>query len=222
MLPFGDDAFFAVFRAYNTAIWPMHILAYGLGAIAVGSTLRPNPTSDRIISGIVAALWAWTGVAYHWMFFSSINPIARLFAILFVIQAGLLVYEGIVRKRLAFGWRGGVTAPLGLFFIAYAAILYPLLGAWTGHVYRDAPTFGLTPCPLTIFTFGLLLLSGGRVPKLLLAIPLLWSVVGGSAAFLLGFKPDWMLPISGVTTAALLYARERASSPTRPSRSRKM
>jgi hypothetical protein len=214
VLPFDDDAFFAVFRAYNTAIWPTQILAYVLGAIAVGLTLRPNPTSDRIISGIIAAQWAWTGIAYHWALFSSINPIAHLFAILFVIQAGLLAYEGMVRKRLAFGWRGGIAAPAGLFFIAYAATLYPLFGGWTGHVYPDAPTFGLTPCPLTIFTFGLLLLTSSRTPKLLLTIPLLWSAVGGSAAFLLGFKPDWMLPISGVTTAALLSARERASSTT--------
>jgi hypothetical protein len=57
VLPFDGDAFFAVLRACNTAIRPTQILAYALGGIAVGLTLRPNSTSDRIIAGIIAAQW---------------------------------------------------------------------------------------------------------------------------------------------------------------------
>ena len=44
---------------------------------------------------------------------------------------------------------------------------------WSGHVYPAAPMFGVTPCPLVIFTFGMLLLSRERAPWPLLVIPAL-------------------------------------------------
>jgi hypothetical protein len=72
-----------------------------------------------------------------------------------------------------------------------------------GHGYPQAPTFGLTPCPLVVFTFGILGLSRDRAPWLLFAAPLVWSLIGGSAAFLLSVEPDWALPLSAVATLAL-------------------
>jgi hypothetical protein len=42
------------------------------------------------------------------------------------------------------------------------------------------------------------------VPRRLLAIPLLWSLIGGSAAFLLGVPQDWLLLFSGVVTVLVL------------------
>jgi hypothetical protein len=57
--------------------------------------------------------------------------------------------------------------------------------------------FGITPCPVTLFTLGLLLLTTAPVPAWLLVIPLLWAQVGGSAAFLLDIPQDWLLLFSG-------------------------
>ena len=59
-----------------------------------------------------------------------------------------------------------------LLLVAYAAVLYPLLGQWSGHVYPAQPTFGITPCPVTLFTFGALLLTSAPLPRWLLIIPL--------------------------------------------------
>ena len=64
--------------------------------------------------------------------------------------------------------------------------------------------FGIAPCPVTVFTFGLLLLTTEWVPRRLLVIPVVWSVIGGSAAFLLAIPQDWPLLVSGVTVLALL------------------
>ena len=41
--------------------------------------------------------------------------------------------------------------------------------------------FGVTPCPVTIFTFGLFLLTVRRFSYWLLIIPFVWSLIGGSA-----------------------------------------
>jgi len=92
--------------------------------------------------------------------------------------------------------------------MGYAIVLYPVLLIWSGHVYPAAPTFGVTPCPLTIFTFGMLLLLQD-LRWSTLVVPLGWSVIGGSAAFLLGVYPDLMLPVAGVATASVHLLQRR-------------
>ena len=77
----------------------------------------------------------------------------------------------------------------------------------------ELPMFGVTPCPVTIFTFGMLLLTRQPVPRLLLAIPGLWSLVGGSAAMLLRVPQDWLLLVSGAIAVALLIRRDRRLAP---------
>jgi hypothetical protein len=86
-------------------------------------------------------------------------------------------------------------------------IVYPLLGLYAGHGYPRVPMFGITPCPLVLFTFGTLLLAS-RVPGWLLFVPAAWSLVGGSAAFLLGVPQDWPLLFSGLAAVPLLRRRQ--------------
>ena len=108
-----------------------------------------------MIAGILAAMWLWTGIAYHALFFSEINKAAYLFAALFVIQGGYLIHAGVYCGRIQFGVRSGPASWVGMALIAYAAIVYPLISIATGHPYPAMPVFGVTPCPVTIFTFGL-------------------------------------------------------------------
>jgi len=83
-----------------------------------------------------------------------------------------------------------------------------------GHVYPLAPTFGL-PCPTTIFTFGILLMSVGRLPYVILIIPVLWSVIGSFAIVSFGIKEDAGLLVAGLfTTAALIYKGKTSSTKT--------
>jgi hypothetical protein len=76
--------------------------------------------------------------------------------------------------------------------------------------------FGVTPCPVTIFSFGLLLLAIKPLPRLALVIPLLWSLIGGSAAVLLGIPQDWLLLVSGPMTWLIVLSerRERFIAPS--------
>jgi hypothetical protein len=73
------------------------------------------------------------------------------------------------------------------------------------------PVFGVTPCPVTIFTFGLLLWTERPVPRLLLVIPFLWSLVGVSAAISLDRGEDLGLVVAALLgTALLLWRNHRA------------
>ena len=209
MLPFTSEQFRAVFVDYNNSIWPVQVAAYLLGGVAVALLLRKRRQGDRVIAGILAMMWLWTGVGYHLLSFSSINKAAYIFAVLFIFHGCYLLYAGVYRSQIGFGIRPGLPAAIGGAFVAYAAIIYPVIGAATGHAYPEMPMFGVTPCPVVIFTFGLLLLTIRPVPRWLLVVPFIWSLIGGSAAFLLQVPQDWLLLVSGAITVPLLVFRDR-------------
>lgn len=96
--------------------------------------------------------------------------------------------------------------------LRHGDLIYPLLGWIAGHGWPRAPLLGVAPCPTTIFTLGILLLAAGRVPVHVLVIPVLWSLVGGSAAWLLGVTEALALPVAGLGACALLLCQNRRTS----------
>ncbi len=209
---------------YNEAVWPVQVLAYGLALLMLDFVVWPSPQKTRLVAGGLAAMWLWTGVAYHAMYFSTISAAAWGFGALFLIQGLLFIEAGVLRRQLAFGLAEGWTGWLGwlgLALVAYSSLVYPLLGQTLGRGYPAMPTFGITPCPVTLFTFGLFLLTTAPIPRRLLVIPVVWSLIGGSAAFKLDIPQDWPLFASGLTVIALLWrdaARRRAESEPRTGR----
>lgn len=59
------------------------------------------------------------------------------------------------------------------------------------------PTFGL-PCPPTIFTVGLLMFLERPCPRRVVLVPIVWSIVGVQAAFLLGVAQNLALGVAAV------------------------
>jgi hypothetical protein len=214
VLPFTQQQFFAVFAGYNLGIWPVQIAAYLLGVVAVVALLHPSRTADRIVAAVLAAMWLWTGIAYHALHFSRINTAAYAFGALFVVQGLMFLSVGTVRGQLRFGLPGGRATWIGMIFLAYAAVVYPLIGVATGHAYPYLPMFGVTPCPVTIFTFGMVLLTTERFPRWLMVIPFIWSLIGGSAALLLAVPQDWLLLMSGLVSVPLIVFRDNGERPS--------
>ena len=189
-LPFSRTAFLDVFAAYNIELWPV-VLALWLGtAVALISVVRGR-SSSRVVSGLLAFHWAWAAVVYHAVYFARINPAARLFAGLFLLQSALFLWSGVVTRRLTFSWASSLRHFVGLGLSVYA-LAYPLLSLLFGHEYPRMPTFGV-PCPTTLLTAGLLLIAELPLNRWLAIIPITWSVVGGSAAVFLGVPADLML-----------------------------
>ena len=202
MIPFTIDQFMEVFERYNNAIWPGHALIYLAGLIAIALAFKQGEVSNKLISLILAALWLWMGVIYHFIFFSTINEAARLFGALFIVQSLIFIFAG-VSSKLSFRFGFNAQGILGAVLIIYALVLYPIIGMALGHIYPAAPTFGV-PCPTTIFTFGLLLGAGINIRFYLLIIPLLWSLIGLWAAISLGMYEDFGLAFSGLSTVWIM------------------
>jgi Family of unknown function (DUF6064) len=213
LLPFTPDQFLEVFAAYNRAVWPAQIVAYLLGLTMVVALLRRSGLSHPVVGAGLGLIWVWTGLAYHATFFAPINPAAMAFAALFVMQGLLFAYAALVRSDLRFARGHGSRSWLGWALIAYSALVYPLIGL-AGHGYPAIPMFGITPCPVTLFTFGVLLVAHGPVPRRLLIIPFLWALVGGSAAFVLAVPQDWPLLLSGALVVPWLWRHPSAAIAT--------
>jgi hypothetical protein len=216
MLPFSVEQFFSVFAAYNTTIWPAQIAAYLLGAIAVGAILTARRWAGRSAAAILGLMWLWNGLAYHLFFFAPINPAAYGFASLFVVQGAIFIGCAVVDNCINFPNRFNWRCVLGGLLICYAGFVYPALGYVLGHSWPYAPIFGVAPCPTTIFTFGLLMMAVGPLSFWLVAIPVVWSAIGGTAAVLLSVPEDLGLLASGILGAVLLPFCGRRSGNREP------
>lgn len=207
-LPFSQTQFLENFARYNTAVYPVQLIFFGLAVLAVVWALKNNKFTDKGISGILVFFWLWMGIVYHFIFFSAINKAAYVFGSLFVIQAILFFIYGVRQNKIRFEFRRDCYAIAGLAFITFALVVYPILGFFFGHAYPANPTFGL-PCPTTIFTFGILLMASRQFNRLLLVIPLLWAFIGFGAALSLGIREDAGLLVAGVSGAVMIWFGQR-------------
>ena len=204
-LPFTREEFFDLLAAYNGALWPAAVALWVASVLACVWLLSSRRSHGRWISAVLAVLWAWSALAYHVTFFTRINPAAWLFAAMFVVQAALLFWLGVIRDQLLFTSRRTTWSPIAWILVGYA-LFYPAINAVQHASVVRIPTFGL-PCPTTILTGGLLLLAWPRL-RILAIVPVIWSVIGGSAAFLLGVSADYALPVTGVALA--LFALQKS------------
>jgi hypothetical protein len=217
-LPVTLEEFLALFASYNEAVRFAPLLLSLLALAAAAAALlrggaavriagRKVPTG-RVVSGLLAVLALWTGIVYHWAFFTRINQAAWVFGALFVLEGALLVWFGVRHGGLDLSPRADSRGMLGGAVMLYALVIYPMVGAGLGHRYPAAPTFG-APCPTTLFLIGMLLWSDARVVTrrrllILLGVPVLWAAIGTAAAIELGMREDLALPLAAA--AALLLA----------------
>ncbi|MCF7800315.1 DUF6064 family protein [Candidatus Babeliales bacterium] len=206
-LPFTIEQFLGTIQQYNLSVFPMQIVLLLLGIASIFLVFKQIKNNNKIIPGILAFFWIWIGIVYHLIFFTSINKAAYLFGDLFIIQGLLFLFVGF-KDKLSFKFRKDVYGITGSIFVLYAIIIYPILNYIFGHWWPLNPTFGL-PCPTTIFTFGLLLWTNKKIPKYILIIPLLWALIGMSAAINLGIWEDLGLIATGVLGVILLWTRDR-------------
>ena len=90
--------------------------------------------------------------------------------------------------------------------VVYALAVYPALTFVLGHRYPAMPTFG-APCPVTIFTFGIFCLLPAGIPRFAMAIPVVWAVIGSSAAISLDVPADAGLLVAALAAVVVMHQR---------------
>lgn len=198
--------FLEYMSTYNQKIYPMQYGAYLLGAIVIVLILKPSRLSNRIISGILAFFCLWVAFIYGLPFALAGELFGIVSTIIFALQ-GLFFISQVVHPKLIFGFYSRSFTIIGFVFILYALVGYPILNWLLGHTYPKSLPFGLAPCPVVVFLFGILMLTQKRVPKLLLFFPFLYSVTG-FFPISMGILEDVGLLLSGLICAPLILRRD--------------
>lgn len=208
MLAFDREAYYALIAQYNATIWPVTTVGLLLGVVILLVFGTRSVIRDRLIGGILALFWLWTGIAFHWLTFSSINFAAPVIAGMFVLQALLLAWLSLARNAVYFEYQLRPAVAAGLVIAGASVALYPLLGFVTG-LSLGGLRVGTSPGPTALFTLGLLIAANGPARLTLLVIPLLWVVVTVVASWYLDM-PEYIAAI-GLTLAMGLVAAYRLS-----------
>jgi hypothetical protein len=202
-LPFSHDEFLDVFGAYNAMLWPVAALLWLATAWLAFNWVRRRRVDGRVLFALLAVHWAWSGIVYHWLFFRAINPAAALFGAAFVVQAVVFAWSIEASGGSSIGWPGGPRGVLGAALVFYG-LAYPFLGLAFGLQYPRLPLFAV-PCPTSLVTAGWLLAAPG-VPRFVKVVPLLWAVIGSSAALTLGIRADLALAVAAALLAVDMLA----------------
>lgn len=193
------EQFFDIFVQYNRAVFPAQI---ALILIAVAALTAVIAGGRKISFLLIAGLWAWCGVVYHLIFFTRINGAAYVFGAMFLLQAALFAFAAF--RPAAEEPPPMLARRVGITIVIFALVVYPMPGAILGRTYPASVTFGL-PCPLTVYTFGTLLLVHGKLPRHLLIIPTTWALIGSTAAIFFGVYEDLSLTATAVIALSLWW-----------------
>lgn len=208
-MPFTPSQFIALFERYNSAVWPLQLVTLA-AAITVLGLLAARPrrrSTDVAILAVLVGFSVTTGAGYFLCGFTQLSPAGYPFAAIFLGEAAVLAHAARRPGTLTFSAAPGWRAVAGTIVLAYALVGYPAVGLLMGRPPVQSPWLGVVPCPTTIFTIGLLLRSSSRTPARYLALPILWSFIGTTAAVRFGVLEDLGMTAAAIAGVASLVLR---------------
>jgi hypothetical protein len=202
LLLFSPRAYYRLLERHNEALWPAQVITLGLGLAILGLLPRPRPWQGRMVSALLAVLWAWVAWAFLWKRYATINWAAVYVVPLFALEAGLLAWIGVVRGGMTFRLSRDAAGSLGIALFILSLAFYPMIAPITGRPWQQAEVFGIAPDPTVLGTLGLLLLAEGRPRWELLAVPVLWCVVSGATLWAMNSVEAWVPPAAALLVLA--------------------
>jgi hypothetical protein len=208
MSPITFEQFLKLITGYNQAVWPMQIVAYILGIAALFFAIKETKYSSRIVSAILAFFWLWVGIVFNLMHVSKIWKPNIVSGILLIIQAILFLIFGVFKSKIPFRFKLDVYGAIGIIFIVYAIIGYPIIEYFIGRSYTQFLYIGVLPSSTIVFTFGLFLWMANKLPKYLLIIPFIFAI-DGILVIPLGVYEDIGMLIAGLLGTIMILYRDR-------------
>ena len=203
-LLFSARTYYRLFELTNADVWPLQIVTLAAGLAILVLIVRGTAWSGRVIATILAALWLFVAWAYMLQRYDPINFAARYYAAGFVIQAGLLLWTGVIRDRLRFE----STRWIGIALTVYALAVHPLVATLSSRPWAQAEIFGLAPDPTVIATLGVLV-AAARPNWLLVILPLLWCIISGLTLWTMESPEAPVIAVAGLLAIAACFVRSR-------------
>jgi len=212
LLLFSPRTYYRMFELYHAQIWPIHFVVIVSVVAIVVLLRRDGEWRGRVIAALLAVSWLWVAIAFHLQRYATINWAAKYFAVLFVAEALMLTWLGVVRRRLRFSLSRESAPYMAVGLLLVALGLEPIAGRIAGRTWQQVEVAGLTPDPTAVATLALLALAVPRAPRALLVIPVLWCVIGGATLWALGSGEAWIVLLSGLCGLVLAIRTSRSAA----------
>ena len=209
MFPFTLQEFFNMIASYNTAYWPLPLVTYALGILAAILAWLKSDYASKTAASILALFWLWTGIVFYGFWMSQLSRSSFVFSVLFVIQAVLLVWAGVMQRNLSFNARADIYGLIGGLAILYGMAGYPVIEFFLNRGYPQTLILGMAPCPTTVFTLGMLMWSDSPTPRRVLVIPVSYAIVGGAMVAAQGIVEDLGMLTVGLLAVIMILNRNR-------------
>lgn len=225
-LMFSARTYYRLFERHNAALWPVQFVALAVGAAAMVMLWRRPRWAEkergvRIWVSAVAAGWLLVAWAYFWVRYTTIHTGGKWFAAGFAVQAGLLLWAGVIRAGGKERWDipafDSARARAGVCVWGAAVLVYPLIARLAGRPWTQSEVFGLAPDPTVLATLGLLLAMRGA--WWLWVVPVGWSLYSAMTLWTLHAPEAWV--VLGATIGCVALAvrfRRDARAETHASR----
>ncbi|MCX4191486.1 DUF6064 family protein [Methylophaga sp. OBS1] len=202
-IPFTADIYFRLLERMSESYWPLQLLTMILGMVSVWLALHQRA---RIVSLLMAPLWAFVAVAFFIQLYAELNWAGRYMAYAFFIQAGLLL-----TAFLSPGFNsspGNAVVTFLASIIALSGLIgLPVAGLLMTGNWWQAEVFGVFPDPTSVTTLGLaLVLFRGWRSWLMTLIPILWLSYSGLTLWALDIPTAIMLFVTvGLALIGLVW-----------------
>lgn len=194
----SQDLFYKRMLEYNTDVFPVMILCYICAVFVIGIIGTKSHMKNRISGFFLSFLFIFNGLIEFIFYYGSVSSQYYVWGSLWIIQGiAFFVHSGI-KDSFSLEYKKDYKTIIAIILIFSALIIYPVIGFLTGHGYPTGPIFGVAPCPVTIFTFALLIINRQLFPIFLLVIPFLWSLTGIYAIFFFHVYQDGIEVIAGI------------------------
>lgn len=203
-LMFSPQVYYRLFETHNRTWWPSQWLALAAGVAIALLLLRRSPAAGQAVAALLAGAWLFVAWAFLAQGYADIHLAADYFVAAFTLQAGLLVWFGVIRRELVF--ERGAIARSGLVMFGYALVFWPLLTVVFERSWWHAEVFALAPDPTAVATLAVLVVCN-RPPWLLVPIPLLWCLFSGATLWSMNAPDALLAPAVALLALGLVVAR---------------
>lgn len=198
VIPFSLEAYYRLVESYAAAVWPVQAITLLAAAVILALMLGAGTYRGQITLALLSLMWAWIAAVFFLSHYAVLFWAASGFAILFGIQAALLVALTAAKPAFAGNLFNSRRLQLGGLLFAFALIGYPTIATVATPAGFGSELIGMTPEATATATLALLAGMHGRLRWVAMIIPLIWCIIASVIFWTLGSAIALLPIICGV------------------------
>ena len=170
-VPITMDVYVHLFSRANTDLWPFTLVAALLGGMLLVFGYRQQL---KYTCYLLSFAWCFCAYQFHFKLLSELNWIGHYFAVLFFLQATLLLLFSLTTSQLKRASKN--QQKFGALLMLASMIIFLIIPAFNDRSWQTAEVFSIAPNPTSLMTIGALIAMNIRRWWLFL-IPSAWCLL---------------------------------------------